>query len=317
MDRSARKSFTSDHITIPHKAPCENLRGPVVPKHTDDEPFSGRSMDDAIVVPGIPIVSDPLPLENLESTAKSEVWFHNAKKIDKARHTQLGTLGYLPPEIRMQIWEIVFHIVEYRYRPKPVRIGLPSRRQLLDLSRRLEYDHRRLSSIEYGQGTLSSLRYALDWSSIELKGRFDAPISCAASCPSKLRDFLNDYKALCRLPLHMRLMLRECGDDCRCGWSHCQIYHGSQIPYSEALSCIPANTKSVSFEITYEVNWSVKSEVDKHLATIRLLNIVVKSAVVRARTSLKLVWGFPALWTEEQKALTRDALRKKNVRTIE
>lgn len=37
-------------------------------------------------------------------------WFTQARKIDVERETRLGTLGYLPPEIRVQIWSQVLRI---------------------------------------------------------------------------------------------------------------------------------------------------------------------------------------------------------------
>lgn len=40
----------------------------------------------------------------LHRTAEIEPWFANAHEQDIARRTQLGTLGYLPIEVRLQIW---------------------------------------------------------------------------------------------------------------------------------------------------------------------------------------------------------------------
>lgn len=43
----------------------------------------------------------------LRCTANSHKWFSDAHIIDGRRDTQLGTLGYLPPEIRQNIWTFV------------------------------------------------------------------------------------------------------------------------------------------------------------------------------------------------------------------
>lgn len=90
-------------------------------------------------------------------TLESEAWFINASKLDKARRTQLGTLNYLPPEIRSQIWSCVFNLDERRFRPTywSFEIHLYSIRR---------YFH----SLRNKQGTLSSLRLALCWSGVEI-----------------------------------------------------------------------------------------------------------------------------------------------------
>jgi len=45
-------------------------------------------------------------------------WYTRARQWDNEQHTHLGTLSYLPPEIRQQIWQNVWLANDHR----PTRI---------------------------------------------------------------------------------------------------------------------------------------------------------------------------------------------------
>ena len=48
----------------------------------------------------------------IKTTAKRWVWFSNTRKVDDERGERLGTLGYLPPEIRQKIFRIIYECEE-------------------------------------------------------------------------------------------------------------------------------------------------------------------------------------------------------------
>jgi len=48
--------------------------------------------------------------EALRRTYQSKEWLEKALELDRKRNTKLGTLGYLPPEVRDQIWEEILGI---------------------------------------------------------------------------------------------------------------------------------------------------------------------------------------------------------------
>ena len=50
---------------------------------------------------------DETAVERINRTGESERWYWQAHRLDVERGTELGTLGYLPPEVLEQIWKDV------------------------------------------------------------------------------------------------------------------------------------------------------------------------------------------------------------------
>lgn len=181
----------------------------------------------------------------VDQTRKRWAWFSESRELDARMGTELGTLGYLPWEIRRQILkEILDYVFWYQRDPRTYR-GQEA----------WPYDarHLRLSSptlgLEFDELFLSNTIFKFEWppdlgkflgqmSSFHLTRLRRIIISiwvpCGCRCPCLLIDWSDGWKTMC---LQLPASLQQVSFDLDCGrpWHHAESCrrHGEQVKLKE------------------------------------------------------------------------------------
>ena len=184
--------------------------------------------------------------------------------MDDSRGTRLGTPGYLPPEIRYEIWVAVIEndkvswdtsieSIEYRFwRAARIEISVIGTLEFMASHRdfsRLDIFH--LNSyyhLRTGEGSAMRIRYASAQAKIELENTFIFTNAFGFHCPKHLKHFLDqlsaDQESLLRSITIWLLGCWECSqlvdevDSVNCA---CQAW----VPVMERL---PATLKSITLD---------------------------------------------------------------------
>ena len=209
----------------------------------------------------------------LQKTLESERWFHNGRLLDLERGTRLGTLGYLPAEIRNQIWREVAGIAGPEWWD-PLRT---------DGAR--YFSHHFLGKNNF----IFNIWEALGPCAREFDAAFFPMCKVIFATPANLQTFLSHFNAVPSPALHLEVRILE--DQCRgCSavyWCECE-FDDMDGKLLSMLGSLPPSVNSISFELGCRavIHWD--NPIEPLLEHFRLLNEAVLRRSPEAERSVQL-----------------------------
>ncbi|KAL9639867.1 MAG: hypothetical protein Q9164_000646 [Protoblastenia rupestris] len=243
-------------------------------------------------------------------------WFERARELDNDRGTRLGTLGFLPVEVRRLIWT---HVMETDEMVVLLDKCMNVRDTLLFDAPQSGNDPFDIRSYHKAMGELFEVKdqgpsFALLRASrnigLEFKDLFLATHTFSFDCAKRLNAFLlNIRNAFGQTPipaLRIRIFLFGCKHRSRLGTyvphknadanpDSGRIETSANKPrscagkWTEALALLPLNTESVCFEVG-----GTKEMFKRQLNFVRFLDTHIRSVVPGAKRLLTMM-DFPEL----------------------
>ena len=191
----------------------------------------------------------------LKEAAKQWLWYYHAAQLDARNHTRLGTLAYLPIEIRSQIWDhlLRYQIARHRY-THYTDPRLRNRRQLFISDCRWSDDSQAWDSLRrniieirldnyFSQSWLSTIRAVSPTIRNECDSILFSSRILRFECPSVMTNFISQLSThqLTHL-FHIRVNVFA---DC-----NCDLPHGGEHPngWLASFASLPSNLRTAIIE---------------------------------------------------------------------
>lgn len=210
-------------------------------------------------------VSSKLVERAINQTQKRWAWFMESRELDTERGTELGTLGYLPWEIRRgilkEVFDGYFRIHEncglaprtlYYLCPNRLTEPAPDIFNLYDSYRELVSQGHRKCYISSISRELSSLRLSSATLRFEYDDLFLSSTIFKFESPTSLNEFLNQLTDNHQTKLRRIIINIWVPCDCR---PH-SLRRDWRDGWKTACFQLPASLRQVSFELDYSRPWS-------------------------------------------------------------
>lgn len=272
----------------------------------------------------------------LRRTASTDDWFLKARKMDFGRGTRLGTLGYLPLDIRDQIWEYACRIDDKGdfYCDLNCLNSDCSGSKLIGFTEGFQmgprgHGMRCCGEMELKKGTFRNLHTALGPTSVEIDRVFFSKHAFLFDCPQRLEKFLDFFDPNSSPALHVVARIfderksvrlspqlyryayenrnRLSPQLCRCRYGNCD---GDWL---STLACMPSIVRTVDFELgdrcarKFAGNGNNK-DFRKMVVHFDFLNRAVMESNPSARTIISNERGWFGYLPGEQRAAFRAVL---------